>query len=81
MSNPKTSNSGPGIGGQAFLKRKIGTSIEDFRSHYVERHAPIAMPWCLANGVTYYAQVSGPIPTSNLDPKGSLGNHPATRKS
>jgi hypothetical protein len=58
MSNPTTSNSGPGIGGQALLKRRIGTSIEAFRNHYINRHAPIAIPWCLSNGVTYYAQVS-----------------------
>jgi hypothetical protein len=47
------------IGGQALLKRKIGTSIEDFRNDYIDRHAPIAIPWCLSNRVTYYAQVSG----------------------
>ena len=58
MSDPTPSNSGPGIGGQALLKRRLGTSTEDFRAHYIDRHAPIAVPWCLANGVSYYAQVS-----------------------
>jgi hypothetical protein len=48
---------GPGIGGQALLKRRTGTSPQEFRDHYINRHAPIAIPWCLANGVTYYAQV------------------------
>jgi hypothetical protein len=58
MSDSTPSHSGPGIGGQALLKRRLGTSIEDFRNHYIYRHAPIAIPWCLANGVSYYAQVS-----------------------
>jgi hypothetical protein len=58
MSDSTPTNSGPGIGGQALLKRRLGTSLEDFSNHYIDRHAPIAIPWCLANGVTYYAQVS-----------------------
>lgn len=52
--------SGPGIGGQALLKRRAGSSLEEFREHYVTRHGPIAIPWCLANGVSYYAQVHAP---------------------
>jgi hypothetical protein len=50
-------SSGPGVGGQALLKRRAGSSLQEFRNHYINRHAPIAIPWCLANGVTYYAQV------------------------
>jgi len=57
MSDSTTPKSGPNIGGQALLKRRPGTSTEDFRTHYITRHAPIAIPWCLSNGVTYYAQV------------------------
>jgi hypothetical protein len=64
MSDSTPSNSGPGIGGQALLKRRTGTSTEDFRAHYIDRHAPIAIPWCLANGVTYYAQVSESAPNT-----------------
>jgi hypothetical protein len=67
MSKATTSNSGPGIGGQALLQRRSGTSIQDFRDHYVDRHAPIAVPWCLANGVIYYAQVGESMLTLILD--------------
>lgn len=49
-------SSGPGIGGQALLKRRTGSSFREFREHYIGRHGPIAIPWCLANGVSYYAQ-------------------------
>jgi len=56
MANPSPP-SGPGIGGQALLKRRAGSSPEEFREHYIGRHGPIAIPWCLANGVSYYAQV------------------------
>ncbi|KAK3672209.1 hypothetical protein LTR78_007962 [Recurvomyces mirabilis] len=42
--------------GQGLLKRHEGMSIDDFRKHYTERHALIAIPWFLANGVSYYAQ-------------------------
>lgn len=62
MSDSNPSSSGPNIGGQALLKRRIGSPIQDFRVHYTERHAPIAIPWCLANGVTYYAQVCQSLP-------------------
>lgn len=53
----RSPSSGPGIGGQALLKRRIGISLEEFREHYIGRHGPIAIPWCLSNGVSYYAQV------------------------
>lgn len=56
--------SGPGIGGQALLKRRLDTSREEFREYYITRHAPIAIPWCLANGVSYYAQVYTSAPSS-----------------
>jgi hypothetical protein len=58
FTSAKSPSSGPGVGGQALLKRRIGSSPEEFRNHYINHHAPIAIPWCLANGVTYYAQVS-----------------------
>lgn len=54
-------SSGPGIGGQALLKRRAGSSLKEFRGHYISRHGPIAIPWCLANGVSYYAQVYAPV--------------------
>lgn len=62
MNSSSAPSSGPGIGGQALLKRRTGMSLEDFRRHYVARHGPIAVPWCLANGVSYYAQVCTPQP-------------------
>ncbi|KAK5718187.1 hypothetical protein LTR17_015760 [Elasticomyces elasticus] len=46
---------------QNLLKRHAGSSMEDFRKHYIERHGKIAIPWFLANGVTYYAQIHGPL--------------------
>ncbi|KAK4574063.1 hypothetical protein LTR86_001824 [Recurvomyces mirabilis] len=47
--------------GQGLLKRHEGMSIDDFRKHYTERHALIAIPWFLANGVSYYAQLHRPL--------------------
>ncbi|KAK5135782.1 hypothetical protein LTR08_004608 [Meristemomyces frigidus] len=43
------------------LKRRAATTTEAFRKHYTERHSRLVMPWCLANGVTYYAQLHGPL--------------------
>ncbi|KAK6442081.1 hypothetical protein LTR95_001700 [Oleoguttula sp. CCFEE 5521] len=44
--------------GQGLLKRRTGMTHESFRQYYVEHHGPVALPWCFAMGVTYYAQVS-----------------------
>lgn len=59
--NNSSHPTGPGVGGQALLKRHTAMSLQEFRDHYSTRHAPIAIPWCLANGVTYYAQVRATI--------------------
>ncbi|KAK4548127.1 hypothetical protein LTR36_009996 [Oleoguttula mirabilis] len=42
---------------QALLKRRAGSTFEEFSKYYLDHHAKVALPWCLANGVTYYAQV------------------------
>ncbi|KAK3072934.1 hypothetical protein LTR53_005933 [Teratosphaeriaceae sp. CCFEE 6253] len=69
MSNPATATTetpsappaGPGLAPQALLKRRAGSSIKEFKEHYIQRHAPIALPWALANGVSYYAQLHQPL--------------------
>ncbi|KAK5116898.1 hypothetical protein LTR62_006619 [Meristemomyces frigidus] len=47
--------------GQGLLKRNASLSAEDFRKHYIGRHGPTAIPWFLANGVIYYAQIHRPL--------------------
>ncbi|KAK0874067.1 hypothetical protein LTS02_000449 [Friedmanniomyces endolithicus] len=49
-----------GVLTQNLLKRRAGITIEEFRKHYIERHGKLAIPWFLANGVTYYAQTPNP---------------------
>jgi len=61
------SASSNGVLTQNLLKRRAGTTIEEFRKHYIERHGKLAIPWFLANGVTYYAQVSI-VPTPRWSP-------------
>ena len=46
------------VNNQILLKRHEGSTIEDFRKHYIERHGPLAIPWFLDSDVTYYAQVT-----------------------
>ncbi|KAK1820245.1 hypothetical protein LTR12_005397 [Friedmanniomyces endolithicus] len=55
------SASSNGVLTQNLLKRRAGTTIEDFRRYYIERHGKLAIPWFLANGVTYYAQIHRPL--------------------
>lgn len=43
---------------QVLLKRRPGTSVAEFRAYYQDHHAKLVLPWCKANGVTYYAQVN-----------------------
>ncbi|TKA56347.1 hypothetical protein B0A55_13030 [Friedmanniomyces simplex] len=50
-----------GVLTQNLLKRRAGSTIEEFRKHYIERHGKLAIPWFLANGVTYYAQTHRPL--------------------
>jgi len=42
--------------GLGLLKRNPALSVDEFKDQYIH-HASVVMPWCLANGVTYYAQV------------------------
>lgn len=42
---------------QVLLKRRPGTSVAEFRAYYQNHHAKLVLPWCKANGVSYYAQV------------------------
>ncbi|KAK0939605.1 hypothetical protein LTR29_008854 [Friedmanniomyces endolithicus] len=60
MSASATASSN-GVLTQNLLKCRAGTTIEDFRKHYIERHGKLAIPWFLANGVTYYAQIHRPL--------------------
>lgn len=43
---------------QVLLKRRPGTTVAGFRAYYQNHHAKLVLPWCKANGVTYYAQVT-----------------------
>lgn len=51
----------------AILKRHPSSTPQAFRTHYTTRHAPLALPWCLANGVTYYAQIHAPLRWASED--------------
>ncbi|KAI7265047.1 hypothetical protein KC345_g8604 [Hortaea werneckii] len=59
---------------QVLLKRRPDTTVAEFRAYYQNHHANLVLPWCKANGVTYYAQIHGPLkwttsasnPTINL---------------
>ncbi|OQN97978.1 hypothetical protein B0A48_16283 [Cryoendolithus antarcticus] len=51
--------------GQGLLKRRAGMSHEAFRQYYVEHHGPVALPWCFAMGVKYYAQIHKPLRWAN----------------
>ncbi|KAK5171216.1 uncharacterized protein LTR77_004360 [Saxophila tyrrhenica] len=44
---------------QALLKRRAGTDVESFQENY-KRHGHLVLPWCMANCVSYYAQVHNP---------------------
>ncbi|KAI6809271.1 hypothetical protein KC332_g4746 [Hortaea werneckii] len=46
---------------QVLLKRRPGISVAEFRAYYQNHHAKLVLPWCKANGVTYYAQIHGPL--------------------
>lgn len=55
---------------QALLKRNPSTTKQDFSAHWFEKHAAIVLPYFLANGVDYYAQVHNPILTTSNSPEG-----------
>ncbi|KAI7272360.1 hypothetical protein KC343_g1620 [Hortaea werneckii] len=61
---------------QALLKRRPGTSVAEFQAYYQSHHAKLVTPWCKANGVTYYAQIHGPLQwtTSTSNPTISLAD-------
>ncbi|KAI7211388.1 hypothetical protein KC333_g7709 [Hortaea werneckii] len=46
---------------QVLLKRRPGTTVAEFRAYYQNHHAKLVLPWCKANGVTYYAQIHRPL--------------------
>ncbi|KAI6829851.1 hypothetical protein KC340_g12178 [Hortaea werneckii] len=46
---------------QVLLKRCPGTTVAEFRAYYQNHHAKLVLPWCKANGVSYYAQIHGPL--------------------
>ncbi|KAI7699011.1 hypothetical protein KC353_g16671, partial [Hortaea werneckii] len=46
---------------QVLLKRRPGTTVTAFRAYYQNHHAKLVLPWCKANGVTYYAHIHGPL--------------------
>jgi hypothetical protein len=55
---------------QALLKRNLQISNEQFSSHWFEKHATIVIPYFLANGVDYYAQIHNPVLTQGISPDG-----------
>ncbi|RMY25217.1 hypothetical protein D0867_00863 [Hortaea werneckii] len=46
---------------QVLLKCRPGTTVAAFRAYYQNHHAKLVLPWGKANGVTYYAQIHGPL--------------------
>lgn len=55
---------------QALLKRSPSTTKEQFSAHWLEKHAAIVLPYFLANGVDYYAQIHNLNLTTNNSPEG-----------
>lgn len=51
---------------QALLKRNPTMSTEEFSTHWFKNHAAIVLPYFLANGVDYYAQIHNPTLTSPI---------------
>ncbi|KAE9969809.1 hypothetical protein BLS_005214 [Venturia inaequalis] len=51
---------------QALLRRKPFTTKEQFSTYWFEKHAAIVLPYFLANGVDYYAQIHDPILTTKI---------------
>ena len=43
--------------GQGLLKRKAGTTRQEFNTYWETVHAPLVAPWALKWGIVYYAQV------------------------
>nr|OQO22913.1 hypothetical protein B0A51_11087 [Rachicladosporium sp. CCFEE 5018] len=60
-----TNRSSNGKIGQGLLKRRAGMSHEAFKQYYVDHHGPVALPWCFAMGVKYYAQIHKPLRWAN----------------
>jgi hypothetical protein len=46
---------------QALMKRNLSTTRTQFSVHWFEKHAAIVIPYFLAHGVEYYAQLHNPI--------------------
>ncbi|KAJ5131092.1 uncharacterized protein N7515_007131 [Penicillium bovifimosum] len=42
---------------QNLLKRRPGTTREEFSKYWETKHALIVLPWALKYGITYYAQI------------------------
>jgi len=50
---------------QGLLKRNPSLTPDEFSSSWYSRHAQLVVPFFLHSGVTYYAQVHGPLTTSS----------------
>jgi hypothetical protein len=48
-------------GPQALIKRHPSMTKEQFSTHWYEKHAPKVIPYFLASGVEYYAQIHNPV--------------------
>ena len=67
----------PASATQNLIKRRPGTTFNDFSKYYRETHGRIAMPFFMENGIlAYYAQV-GATPTP---PAVGLDKHLVTVK-
>lgn len=47
--------------GQALLKRREGSTKDEFKRYYIEHHARLVLPYFLDCGVEYYAQVAATL--------------------
>jgi hypothetical protein len=52
---------------QGLLKRNPSLTPQEFSESWYSRHAQLVVPFFLHSGVTYYAQVHGPLTTSSSD--------------
>ncbi|KAK4494280.1 hypothetical protein PRZ48_014578 [Zasmidium cellare] len=49
---------------QFLIKRRTGSTPQEFSKRWLN-HGPLVLPWLLANGVVYYAQIHRPVWSSS----------------
>ncbi|RFU25504.1 hypothetical protein B7463_g10830, partial [Scytalidium lignicola] len=52
---------------QGLLKRNTAMSLKEFSDHWYNKHGAIVAPYFLHSGISYYAQIHGPLSSGNPD--------------